>query len=253
MKSFAKINIFLKVIGKLGNYHEIASRFILFEELFDTIKFKEEPSKNFTIATNKTIPGENLIKKAYDILAKEFSCVEPFFKSHTVELNKQIPIGGGLGGGSSNCATFLKLCNETLGLKMSKKELIELSLPLGCDIAFFISEQRAANVYGKGEIIEPFVDDIPNLKLFCLPICSNTAAVYGEFRNSFFKDIDPNLAKKFSTLTTKELLKNYKNRQLNDLLAPFVKIYSITLNDNEFLSGSGSSYYKVMDEDNSKK
>ena len=68
MKSFAKINVFLKVVGTRGNYHEILSRFVLCEQLFDEIYF--EKSNSFTIECDNKEIKENIIQKAIDELKK---------------------------------------------------------------------------------------------------------------------------------------------------------------------------------------
>jgi len=100
MKSFAKINVFLKVVGTRGNYHEILSRFVLYEQLFDEIYF--ERSNSFAIECDNKEIKENIIQKAIDELKKAgFSNeLDEFFSSHKIIINKQIPIGAGLGGGS---------------------------------------------------------------------------------------------------------------------------------------------------------
>ena len=155
-------------------------------------------------------------------------------------------MGAGLGGGSSNAATFLNLTNQTLNLNFSKKELIEISKNIGSDVAFFITEFESANVSGIGEIVENFNDDIPNLEVFTPSIFASTPEIYAKFRADFMNKIDLNLAKKLKSLSTKEILKKYKNYELNDLLAPFQAINpNFKLKENEFFSGSGSSYFKT--------
>ena len=250
MKSYAKLNIFLKITGTRGNYHEILSRFILYKNLYDEIYFdsSKNSSENLQILSNVKIDGENIINKAYNELLKtKFkSEISKFFKTHAVILEKNIPMGAGLGGGSSNAATFLNLTNQTLNLNFSKKELIEISKNIGSDVAFFITEFESANVSGVGEIVENFNDDIPNLEVFTPSIFASTPEIYAKFRSDFMDKIDLNLAKKLKNLSTKEILKKYKNYELNDLLAPFQAINpNFKLKENEFFSGSGSSYFKT--------
>lgn len=76
--------------------------------------------------------------------------------------------------------------NETLNLKLNLQELINLSIQLGSDIAFFLSGFHSANVSGCGEIIEEFEDDIPNLKWTFPQISCQTKAVYDEFDRGIF-------------------------------------------------------------------
>lgn len=244
MKSYAKVNVFLKIIGTRDSYHEILSRFILLENLYDDIEFVSGSGK---ILSNIKIPGENIISKARDVL-NELGFkpkIDEFFKTHDIKITKNIPMGGGLGGGSSNAATFLHLINNKLNLGLSTKDLMEISPKIGADVSFFVSGFKSANVSGVGEIVDEFNDSVPNLEIFTPNLHSDTAKIYKEFRANFIDKIDINLAKNLLNLSSEKILKRYKNLELNDLLHPFLKINSnFKLNSDEFLSGSGSSYFR---------
>ena len=246
MKSFAKINVFLKVVGTRGNYHEILSRFVLCEQLFDEIYF--EKSNSFAIECDNKEIKENIIQKAMDELKRAgFSNeLDEFFSSHKIIINKQIPIGAGLGGGSSNAATFLLMVNDELNLNIKRENLMQIASKIGADVTFFVSGYRAANVSGIGEIIEEFDDEVPNLNIFTPNVFCSTPMVYQEFRSNFLQYIDVNAAKKMQNLKSKELLEIYKNEELNDLFAPCFKLYP-QMNEfrDKFLSGSGSSVFSV--------
>ena len=246
MKSFAKINVFLKVVGTRGNYHEILSRFVLCEQLFDEIYF--ERSNSFTIECDNKEIKENIIQKAIDELKKAgFSNeLDEFFSSHKIIINKQIPIGAGLGGGSSNAATFLLMVNDELNLNIKRENLMQIASKIGADVTFFVSGYKAANVSGIGEIIKDFDDEVPNLNIFTPNVFCSTPMVYQEFRSNFLQYIDVNAAKKMQNLKSKELLEIYKNEGLNDLFAPCFKLYP-QMNEfrDKFLSGSGSSVFSV--------
>ena len=246
MKSFAKINVFLKVVGTRGNYHEILSRFVLCEQLFDEIYFKK--SNSFAIECDNKEIKDNIIQKAIDELKKAgFSDeLDEFFSSHKIIINKRIPIGAGLGGGSSNAATFLLMVNDELNLHIKRENLMQIASKIGADVAFFVSGYKAANVSGIGEIIEEFDDEVPNLNIFTPNVFCSTPMVYQEFRSNFLQYIDVNAAKKMQNLKSKELLEIYKNEELNDLFAPCFKLYP-QMNEfrDKFLSGSGSSVFSV--------
>lgn len=246
MKSFAKINVFLKVVGTRGNYHEILSRFVLCEQLFDEIYFKR--SNSFAIECDNKEIKENIIQKAIDELKKAgFSNeLDEFFSSHKIIINKQIPIGAGLGGGSSNAATFLLMVNDELNLNIKRENLMQIASKIGADVTFFVSGYKAANVSGIGEIIKDFDDEVPNLNIFTPNVFCSTPMVYQEFRSNFLQYIDVNAAKKMQNLKSKELLEIYKNEELNDLFAPCFKLYP-QMNEfrDKFLSGSGSSVFSV--------
>lgn len=246
MKSFAKINVFLKVVGTRGNYHEILSRFVLCEQLFDEIYF--EKSNSFAIECDNKEIKENIIQKAIDELKRAgFSNeLDEFFSSHKIIINKQIPIGAGLGGGSSNAATFLLMVNDELNLNIKRENLMQIASKIGADVTFFVSGYKAANVSGIGEIIEEFDDEVPNLNIFTPNVFCSTPMVYQEFRSNFLQYIDVNAAKKMQNLKSAELLEIYKNEELNDLFAPCFKLYP-QMNEfrDKFLSGSGSSVFSV--------
>lgn len=246
MKSFAKINVFLKVVGTRGNYHEILSRFVLCEQLFDEIYF--ERSNSFAIECDNKEIKDNIIQKAiYELKRAGFSNeLDEFFSSHKIIINKQIPIGAGLGGGSSNAATFLLMVNDELNLNIKRENLMQIASKIGADVTFFVSGYRAANVSGIGEIIEEFDDEVPNLNIFTPNVFCSTPMVYQEFRSNFLQYIDVNAAKKMQNLKSAELLEIYKNEELNDLFAPCFKLYP-QMNEfrDKFLSGSGSSVFSV--------
>lgn len=114
---------------------------------------------------------------------------------------------------------------------------------------FFLSGFHSANVSGCGEIIEEFEDDIPNLKWTFPQISCQTKAVYDEFDREIFDfQKNNNQAQIYKKLNTKELLQNFKNKELNDLFTPCATLYpkmKSYLQEDFFLSGSGSSVFKV--------
>lgn len=248
MKSPAKLNIFLKIVGTRGDYHEILSRFVRFEGLFDEIDFVLRSDKGEILQCNANIEN-NIVLKAKDALCQAGfgGEVERFFKEHQISLTKRIPMGAGLGGGSSNAATFLLLANEHLGLKILLSDLMSIGAKVGSDVPFFISGAVSANVSGVGEIIEKFNDEPLDIEIFTPEIFCSTPEVYRTFRANFMQNIDVKKAQKFLTLSSKELLENFANYELNDLYAPCTKLYPklADLSENKFLSGSGSSLFWV--------
>ncbi|MCR8678442.1 MULTISPECIES: 4-(cytidine 5'-diphospho)-2-C-methyl-D-erythritol kinase [Campylobacter] len=244
MRSFAKINVFLKIVGFRNNYHEIKSRFILYKGLYDEIDLVSRVSDGLIIDNPFS---DNIIFKAYNKIANLgfASELDEYFKDNQVKLIKNIPSGGGLGGGSSNAAAFLHLVNDRLNLNISKEKLIQIAHNIGADVAFFVSRFDAANVSGIGEIVEAFDDDIPNLDIVTSPIFCSTPKVFARYRAEF-KGFDIDLANKLCQMKSKEILNSYENIRLNDLLKPCQEIYSnLSVASDEFLSGSGSSKFKL--------
>ncbi len=247
MKAFAKINIFLKIVGKRDNYHEIVSRFVRYEKLYDEIEFVPQKTDGFTIEGMDIPIQKNIVYKAYEKLLKTTNGtkLEKFFCNHVVKINKGIPQGAGLGGGSSDAATFLQMCNDFLALNVPQEQLLKIGATIGADVPFFLSGYRSANVFGIGEKIVPFEEDIPEIELKLVDIHCDTARVYRHYRSHYFA---PNIdeAKQLSTMSSKEILRYYRPLQVNDLyksaidLCPQLEIYS----DSWYLSGSGSSLFK---------
>ena len=136
IKSFAKINLGLKILDKrLDNFHNINSVFIRIS-LHDILEFI--PSNKFNLeCNNQNVPinNKNTIYKAYNIL----NSYSPFKNHYTIKLNKFIPLESGMGGGSSNAAFTLKALNQLNNLNLSKKELITIGLQIGSDVPFFIN------------------------------------------------------------------------------------------------------------------
>ena len=251
-KSFAKLNIFLKIVGFENGYHKIESRFILYDKLYDLMWFEKGDAKEFQIVGNfECSTEENTIYKALKALLRYMPKQEiaDFARLHKVVVYKNIPSFAGLGGGSSNAATFLKMINKELKLNLSTQELADIAKEVGSDVPFFIYDFKAANVGGIGEIVKEFDDDIPDIKLFYpQDIHCQTPKVYKTFRKLFSQEMEQNkiLATTLKTQTTKDLLKKYTNMQLNDLLKPVLKLYPEVYeykNKDLFLSGSGSTFF----------
>ena len=153
-KSYAKVNIFLKIVGVRDNYHLIASRFVRVKNLFDTISFIKKEVESFTLEGDFSCSLEkNTVFKAYKEL-ENFDGVKEFFKHNIVKIEKNIPEFAGLGGGSSNCATFLNMVNEACNLNLNKEELAKIGSNIGADVPFFVYEFDSANVSGIGELLK---------------------------------------------------------------------------------------------------
>jgi 4-diphosphocytidyl-2-C-methyl-D-erythritol kinase len=248
-KSYAKINIFLKIAGQRDNYHNIVSRFMLVKDLFDTIRFEEEECNQFTIEGNfGCLTKQNTIFKAYQKLLKYDIEVERYFKNHKVVVDKNIPEFAGLGGGSSNCATFMIMVNNVCKLKLSKDELSKIAEQIGADVPFFIYEYDSANVTGIGEKVEKFNESILDIEVITPKIKCETSKIFTEFRNNFYKNISSAESSKLLGMNSLDIL-NYLNiYEANDLYLPALKCNN-SLKEFEkkdwYFSGSGSSFFKI--------
>jgi len=248
-KAFAKINIFLKIVGTQDNFHLLASRFMLVKNLYDTISFKEKnaPNDEFVLEGSFGCPTEkNTIYKIYQEL-KTYPQIKEFFKKHKVTVDKRIPEFAGLGGGSSDCAAFLNLCDEVCNLNLSIEKKVSIGKKVGSDVAFFIYGYESANVFGVGDIVKKYDEKALDISTFTPPVKCSTPAVYKEYRENFLH-FDTQFADKLLQMNSYEILKNYKIDELNDLFKPALRLYPKLkdyIKQNYFFSGSGSSLFCI--------
>jgi 4-diphosphocytidyl-2-C-methyl-D-erythritol kinase len=252
-RSFAKINAFLKITGTRENYHEITSRFVLFKELHDDMWFEKGNGETFEIIGNfECDRKDNTIFKAFLALTDFIPSkkILEFGKQNKIAVQKNIPKFAGLGGGSSNAATFLHMINDTMELGISVEDLANIGSKVGADVPFFVYKYDSANVSGIGEIVEPMLDDdIPAINLITPDFECSTVEVYKTFRKYFMGEIDIELARHLPNLTTRDILEGYRPIELNDLFKAVLKKYPefYEYNDSRwFLSGSGSSIFKLQ-------
>ena len=253
-KAFAKVNIFLKITGMRGNYHEIASRFMIVKNLYDEIEFvKDYPNKFNLIGQFGCELDKNTIYKCYLKLLDIKPEIEQFFKDYSVKVTKNIPEFAGLGGGSSDAATFLNMANTYCNLNLSKQELSQIGCSVGADVPFFVYGYESANVSGIGEIVEKFDEGALDIEVFTPKIECNTAKVFTLFREKFYKELSVQERDGLFGMKSVDILKELTIEQANDLYLPAITLYSeLTTNDSLFtihdlrFSGSGSSFFKVI-------
>jgi len=254
IKAHAKVNIFLKITGHKEGYHTLISRFVRVEGLYDTIAFEPCDCEAFTIEGCEDVPLEsNTLYKAYTTLI-DFTRnrdIETFFRSHKVVLTKRIPSQAGLGGGSSDAAAFMRLCNEVCGLDIQTNILSKLGSTIGADLPFFIHNYPSANVSGFGEIVEAFEEETLQLELFTPTIGCDTARVYHIFKTHLLDKINPERFKAWEKMDSRTLLETIADPViLNDLyqaaLTAYPKLKEVPqANEGWFFSGSGSTFFKL--------
>ncbi|MBU1726507.1 MAG: 4-(cytidine 5'-diphospho)-2-C-methyl-D-erythritol kinase [Candidatus Omnitrophica bacterium] len=154
LKSYAKLNLYLKVLKlRKDKYHSLKS---LFEriDLADRIIIRSTPDKRIRIiCKDAAVPQDsaNLCYKSAKLLQDVFGIT----KGADITIEKNIPVGAGLGGGSSNAATVLLGLNKIWKLNISREKLAKLGAKVGSDVPFFIYASPFALVTGRGERIKP--------------------------------------------------------------------------------------------------
>jgi len=247
----AKINIYLNIVGEYNNsFHKIESivnRINLFDEI--TIERTGGNSINFSCSNKNLENNDNLCMKAVRLLEKMFKL--PGLK---IYLNKNIPVGAGLGGGSSDAAYTLLGIDRIMGLGLSRKELFNLGSRLGSDVNFFIAQSAWAYISKRGEEVEPLDIDTKLKYLLVYPdINTSTKLVYEGVTSGLTKFLDNvNILKyalrKRDYLLVEELSFNCLEKSALFIYKKLESVRALFRKGGFFcqLSGSGSTFFTIL-------
>ena len=187
IRSYAKINVSLHILGKQDDgYHQLEMVFLPLE-LHDVIELCKTPNSPDSFITCDDIGlrnnRHNLCMKALNAMRDEFHFKDQF----NIAIHKEIPYAAGLGGGSSNAAAIIQGVNRILRLNASSETLQKIALSIGADVPFFFYNEPAI-VSGIGEKISPFPLKEQYVCLLVKPkLGLSTKAVYGEADSFEFK------------------------------------------------------------------
>ena len=160
----AKINLVLEVLGRRGDgYHEIRS-LIQTVSLCDVLSFELDSEIAFRCTESSLQTGNNLVVQAAELLREVGDCD----KGARIELEKRIPWGAGLGGGSSDAAATLLALNKLWELGLTASDLVALAARLGSDVPFFI-QKGTSLLEGRGEKVTLLPDSVPSWYIMMLP------------------------------------------------------------------------------------
>lgn len=244
----SKINLGLRITQRLDNgYHTLESIFIptTFSDVLEIIPTIDKTEFSFE---GIEIPGElndNLIYKAWKLLAKDFDI--PPFKAI---LLKTIPLGAGLGGGSADASSMLKLINNTFELGISNRSLKTYAKMLGADCPFFV-DNEASYVEGIGVKLSPIFVNLHSyhLLIICPGIHINTKEA---FQNVTPKPSINNLVETINTYPISEWRKHIFNdfEEYAFHMHPEIEQIKMHLYSKGALyasmSGTGSSVYGIF-------
>ena len=255
----AKVNLGLRVIGRRPNGYHLVDTIIVPVSLYDEIEITKTRRSRKGAAGSKqlevtcdhpSVPAgeKNLAYQAARLLLKEKNILEGV----RIHINKRIPVGAGLGGGSSDAAAVLLGLNRLLHLNYSSKELERISLSLGADVPFFI-KAVPARARGIGERLTP-IKGLPKLWLIILypGFSVSTAWVY---RNLRLKLTKPRLNNSINSLlgTADQIRRLLVNDLESVIVSRYPKISSFKEDLTRagavgvLMSGSGSSVFGVFD------
>lgn len=179
MSAPAKVNLFLELLHKRPDgYHEVET-FMVAVTLEDRLEFREEPSGQIHLSVSgRAVPAgaDNLAWRAAALVRQRAG----IRRGVRISLTKRIPVGAGLGGGSSDAACVLRALNHLWKLNWTEEQLMPLAAQLGSDVPFFVTGATAAWCRGRGERVEPASLPRPLHFLVIWPgVELSTARVYG--------------------------------------------------------------------------
>ena len=244
----AKVNLSLWIKGKRkDSYHELIT-VMHTVSIYDVLEFTPSSSFNLFVEGEFKVPREgNLV----EVAVKKFHKATGILPKFKIRLVKKIPVGAGLGGGSSDGAVVLKALNAIYGFPLRKKELYQIAKDLGSDVPFFLKGGLAL-CWGRGEKTLHFKP--LNLKLLVVypGFSCKTKDVYQEMpeikeaitlEEAIKKVIKPLKNKDFKSFwenatNSLELSKSQCVREVLNLKG--------TLFKNSLMTGSGSSFFTIL-------
>lgn len=173
----AKLNLFLHVVGRRPDGYHLLQTVFQFLDYGDTLRFS--PRDDGEVRLAEPLPGvaeeTDLTVRAARLLRRECGCREGV----TIAVEKRLPMGGGLGGGSSDAATVLVALDRLWRLGLDEDALAHLGLALGADVPVFV-RGRAAWGEGVGEDLTPVTLPEPWFVVVKPPVEVATAAIFGD-------------------------------------------------------------------------
>jgi len=242
-----KINLGLSILAKRADgYHELETVFypIAVSDALEIL-----PAANLTMTQSGiAVPGDpaqNLCLKAYHLLKKDF----PNLPAVQMHLHKNIPMGAGLGGGSSDGTSTLLILNQQFSLGLNDQQLIDYASQLGSDCPFFVYN-KACHATGRGEILTPIHLDLSNYQFLLVHPGVHIATAWA------FQQLNPHTKSESIQAIIEKPITDWKNYLINDFEAPVFKAEPTlsAIKDQLYqlgaiyasMSGSGSSLFGIF-------
>lgn len=247
----AKINLYLNIVGEYSSGYRRIESLVERVSLFDRVCLEVVSGKKISIFSNlKSLESKNnFAYKAAQLMKKKFNISSGL----NIYLKKNIPLGSGLGGGSSNAASVVLGINKLFSLNAPKSELYKIGEKIGSDVNFFISESSYAYLSGRGEKVTP----LSGMKKLCHYIVwpgifLSTKEVYKNYTAKLTRFFSSDNMVKYSlknkdTYLLQQSIYNCLEKSaflLSGKLAELKKFF-FQKNIRLFMSGSGSAFYTV--------
>lgn len=243
----AKLNLGLRIVGRRADGHHLLESLFWPIDLCDQIDLSPEGG-SFSIENHTNTPlvadKNNLAWRALEVASNE---------KWGMTLSKQIPVGGGLGGGSSNAGTILShFWNDEI-----TPERVKAASCLGADVPFFLY-RRPAMVYGVGEVVRPiqWKEPPPNLffLLLILPESTSTPAVFSDYmrHGKFGNSEEMTWNQPWNALTFEQYIERAQNdlepsaRRVTPLIGKALDSMRLLPASHIALSGSGSTCFGIF-------
>lgn len=176
----AKINLYLNILKRYpSGFHKIESiveRISLFDEI--TVSAIKQKEIKFFCNKRNLVNKKNLCVRVASLLQSKFKINHGF----EVNLFKKIPVGSGMGGGSSNAAAMILAIDDLCNLRLTSKEMYKIGEDIGSDVNFFLAETRFALISGRGERVLPIKGKTLKHTIIWPGISLSTKEVYASSR-----------------------------------------------------------------------
>ncbi|MEX2157794.1 MAG: 4-(cytidine 5'-diphospho)-2-C-methyl-D-erythritol kinase [Dehalococcoidia bacterium] len=243
LRAPAKINWTLEVLGKRPDgYHEVSTTLQTID-VCDTITLRHADAIELEIMGDCSALADepvedNLAYRAAALLKKRCG----YAGGAHIDLEKRIPVGAGLGGGSSDAAAVLRGLRALWQLDLSDDDLMRMAADLGSDVPFFVVGGRALAT-GRGEKIEPLPKTADQTLVIAWPerrLDNKTARMYAALKEEHFRE--PGMAPNDGTFNTFELVLDEVDREAADLFVRAAKAVHLTPR----LCGSGPAFFLIV-------
>ncbi|TRZ77023.1 MAG: 4-(cytidine 5'-diphospho)-2-C-methyl-D-erythritol kinase [Chitinophagaceae bacterium] len=248
-----KINLGLSILEKRKDgFHNLETVFypVGLKDIIEITPLSKPTQKVAFSSSGIAVPGndsDNLCVKAYQLLKNDF----PHLPSIQMHLHKAIPMGAGLGGGSSDATAVIKILNKLFTLELSEDALLQYTAQLGSDCPFFLHEQPC-HATGRGEILNPLSLSLKDYQIVLIHPAISISTAWA------FQQIQPATKKKNIIDIIQQPIHTWKQDLINDFESPILAAHPILQSIKTELyekgaiyasmSGSGSSFFGIFEQ-----